>query len=553
MSTLQSLGAADRDLSGIKAAALVRSDEGGTVSARVWIGLDRRSGEDVCEPIGHLAVFGQTRRAGKTTSLRELVARACAEVDAQALIFRTGTGEIAFDAYPSTPFFRERLSWQAVESMLWTFLNERPKVYRPIIMKAVRAARSLDEVHRNIVAAGRKSKVGWVVDRTYELDTYFQEILPWLREHELATTVRLARAESVVDLEGWPRTVQQLVVAATLDSLMDAGKRVRPLIVVLPEARTFVPSDSKTPVTRAADRLAREGAKLNLFLWIDSQALTGVDQQVLRNFAIQLQGVQTSDLELSRVSKAFEVPAKEIRSLKVGDFILHTDDGVRTVHVPLVEPKEEAKVDEKERKQYEDRIAKLEEGLNLLETTNAEQAAEIHRLKTETRSEHDRAEANARAAAANAVESIEGRAAVVGALRDLVEDPGRMAALNEDTRKVLAGAERAKADLHVWTETPDLTVHVRVVRLEAKPDSVQGRVAMLIADGFLDRGQKQVEIAKELVARGAPDYRVNGGSRARLYEALLELAGQGFLRRSGPDWKVIPEAKARVRVLREAA
>ena len=36
----------------------------------VWLGNDLEAGRTVSEPLGHLAVFGQTRRAGKTTTLR---------------------------------------------------------------------------------------------------------------------------------------------------------------------------------------------------------------------------------------------------------------------------------------------------------------------------------------------------------------------------------------------------------------------------------------------------------------------------------------------------
>lgn len=522
--------------------------------ADVYVGEVPGDGPDH-EPIGHLAVFGQTRRAGKTTTLRTLIARAAAENGADILVFRTGRGEISFpSAHPVPAFFRERVDWRGVEAVLWSFLDEKPQRYRPIIQRACEGARSLADVHARFLREGKKASHGWVADRLQELDYYFREILPWISGRRLSTELRIEQGENVVDMEGWPATVQQLVVGATLDRLMDVGARLRPLIAVLPEAHRFIPSGRRTPAQRPAARITSEGAKLGLYLWIDSQALTGVDQGILRHYALVLQGVQTSDLEIRRICQALEVKPRQVKSLKVGDFLLSSPDGVRAVHVPLSSHdglrdstrNQEEPVDAQKEKQYQDRIAELEQRINdLVEDRDRER---------------ERAEANAKAAAANAVERIRATA-MPDSIREGLKAHG--VDLGGDGPDVFPSKgpkdgqspsllERERIDLHVARETPNLTVHIREVRIEAKPDSAQGRIAMLIADGFLDKGQKQVEIAKELVARGAPDYRVNGGSRARLYEALLELAGQGFLRRSGPDWKVVLEAKARVRVVREA-
>ncbi|HEV2317964.1 MAG TPA: hypothetical protein VGV89_10395 [Thermoplasmata archaeon] len=509
---------------------------------RVWLGADTSTQEDVLEPIGHLAVFGQTRKAGKTTSLRTIVERAASSGGGAAvLVFRTGRGEIPFDYYPSTPFFRPRLDWHGVEAMLWTFLAEKPKVYRPILMRATRGARTLEEVRDAIVAAGKKSKNGWVVDRTYELERYFEEILPWLAEHPLASNVALADRLSVVDLEGWPETTQQLVIASTLDALMDGGKRGRPLIVVLPEARTFVPSDRATPVKLAADRLTRMGAKLNLFLWIDSQSLTGVDQLVLRNFALLLQGVQTSDIEIRRVSKALEVPPKIIRSLAVGDFVLHTQDGARTIHVPLVESRVEVEnVDAKKEQEYLNQIAARDEEIRRLEER-------VARLTEQFGEEHRRAEANAHVAAANAVTRIKGAPPLAGMVTDK-DAPG-----NAGHRADLSDREQSeRTDLHVTRETPNLTVHVREVRVDADGESNHGRAALLVAIGYFDERKSVNETMREFKERGWGIF--SGGSGWNNMDRLLKkLAEQGFLRNVDKGYVLVPEAKARIRTVAEPA
>lgn len=525
------------------------------MTTTVWLGQDLLTKEDVREPMGHGAVFGQTRRAGKTTTLRTILQRLEEESDAEYLVFRTGTGEIAFPgAYPSTPFFRARLDWQAVESMLWTFLSEKPKVYRPIIMRAVRGARSLEDVHRNMVDAGKKSKNGWVVDRTYELDTYFQEILPWLKEHELATMVYLrGSGGNVVDLEGWPRTVQQLVVAATLDALMAAGKRSHPLVVVLPEAREFIPDGSATPVTRAADRLARMGAKLNLFLWIDSQALTGVDQQTLRNFALVLQGVQTHDLEINRVSKVLEVKPKAVRDLRVGDFLLHTQDGVRTIHVPLVEPKEDPNVDAAKEREYREAIDRLtteKKEANRLLQEQAKQLRDLEKrvVQAETLAKHaadlDGVPTSLTHGAVKATHEAVSRARVGVGIDPL--PPVRVAG---DSGAFSPLPPSETVDLEVQRTVHEITVHKACVRIEANDETHEGKLAILALDGFFDEKQSTGPIAKEYEARGWGKP-TGGNSAIALRTALKVVCGWGLLRRMGGFYSVVPDAKARIKTIK---
>lgn len=523
------------------------------MGTKAYLGLDLGTGEEVREPLAHLGIFGQTRRAGKTTSLRELLRRLDREDQAEYLVFRTGTGEIAFpDAYPSPPFFRARLDWQAVEKMLWTFLSEKPKIYRPIIMRAVRGAHSLEDVHRNIVDAGKKSHVGWVVDRTYELDVYFQEILPWLREHKLETMVYLrGSGGNVVDLEGWPATVQQLVVAATLDSLMAGGKRSHPLVVVLPEARRFIPSDHATPVTPPADFLTSQGAKLNLFMWVDSQSLTGVNQQILRNFALILQGVQSSDLELKRVAKALEVPPKRIRSLKTGDFVLYTADGVRTIHVPLTKEKplpknREEDVDAKERKEYETRIKDLETQVKLAQDGQTILERQLQELRVQVKSEHDRAEANARVAAARTVERIKSLPRP-----NFTTDDGEP----EAAAKAAADAERSTepVDLRLTQELPSLSTTIKRPSIETDEGEMVGRIALLISEGFWDDGapKKQADAGREFTRRGYGSNFTSGGQSVRLSEAFGKMTVWGFFRREAEGYVLVPGVKKRVKVVEE--
>lgn len=140
----------------------------------------------------------------------------------------------------------------------------------------------------------------------------------------------------VMDLEDLKPSMQQLIIAATIDRVMEKLKNV---IIVLPEARDFIPEDRRTPAKLSVENLIRKGAKLGNYLWCDSQALTGLDLDVMRNVGVWMFGRQDLDREAERSSRS--IPGKtattnDIRSLKVGEFYLVQGESVKKVYVQPV-------------------------------------------------------------------------------------------------------------------------------------------------------------------------------------------------------------------------
>jgi hypothetical protein len=497
------------------------------------------------EPMGHLAIFGQTQKAGKTTSLRTL-ASGLIQQGFEVLLFRTGKGEISFPGAKSVPpFFRERLDWRGVETLIWSYLDEKSKMYRPILMRAAEGASTLEQFRDRVAKFGRQSKHGWVKDRTLELEHYFDEILPVLRGGRLSTSFLLSGPGKfvVMDLEEFPQTVQQLVVAATLEHLLEVRKSSWPMVVMLPEAQRFIGAKHQTPATRIAGRFAAESAKLDRYLWIDSQFLTGVDQGIMRHVSLTLQGVQQSDLEVNRIVVALEGVTKSmVKKLHVGDFLLATRDGVRQVHIPLVAREEsrvtkEEDVDAEERKELEEQIAGLRGNVDRLHARNME-------LERQLKDEHARAEANAMAAAANAAEAVRSIPSFED-IRDQTEGVMREAEAAAEKPQV-AVPKGKHLHLEVTVKTPCMVLLEEVVTIETTTDELDGRIGKLIADGFFDEKKQQVEVANELIARGGVDYKSNGGQRKQLQTHLVKFAEWGFLRRGGPTYVVTPTAKARI-------
>ena len=265
------------------------------------VGFEVGIGNPVDAELHHLAIFGLTQKSGKTTALEAFINRI--DGDSSALVLRTGRGEIGFDGVPHIPFFfRERTDWQFVEGMISAHLQEKAKFYRGDIMRACRGAKTLDDVRNAVKSSLEDARGGSFVEKIYtELEQYLSEILPQLRSIKFSPELKLMRGVQLMDMENIRPSLQQLIISATIDRIMQSHKNV---IVVLPEARDFIPEDRRTPAKMSIESLIRKGAKLGNYLWCDSQSLTGLDLDVMRSVGIWLFGRQNLDREMERQARS---------------------------------------------------------------------------------------------------------------------------------------------------------------------------------------------------------------------------------------------------------
>ena len=525
------------------------------------IGYRVGDGVAVETELQHLAIFGLTQKSGKTTALEAFAKRA----GVRAIVFRTGRGELGFtEAHRSLPYFRERVDWRFIEGLVSAQLQEKARFYRGDIILACRGAKSVAEVHKNVLKRLEKAKNPWTQKVLVELNEYLTEIEESLRTHTFADHVDIGLGVNVFDLEAYPPAMQQLVIASTLLYVME---RETGVAVVLPEARDFIPVDRLTPAKFAVEAVVRKGAKLGNYLWLDSQALTGLDMDVMRSVGLWLFGRQTLDLEVRRTLKFLPGRnhlANEVTGLGLGEFLAVEGEMVTKVYVQpawlggsaavevaqgkiqardthLAKELQEEDVDAKERNGYEDRIKKLEATLADAARAYTEAAKDATVWQQKWRQEHDRAEANAKAAAANAVGKI--RAAPTP--RELAA--AWPAAASDESEETVP----EHLDLLVQHDVPSLTVQEKVVTVETNQDTPRGKLALLIADGFFTGPRKQADVASELKARSWGNY--NGGnSRVVLYKNLQELTAWGFFRYDGSNYELTPEARTRVHVIKEA-
>lgn len=517
----------------------------------VRLGFEVGSAEAVDVDLKHLGVTGLTQESGKTTTLEALAQRGNATV----LIFRTKRGDIGFsDARRVGPYFRERTDWQFVEGLISAHLHEKARIYRGDLIRMVRGAKSLKDVHANIQKALQRAREGSWPEKIYtELDQYLREIVPALQQLKFAPKPELApRVARVMDLEGMGPATQQLVIAATVDWIMEHETDT---VLILPEARDFIPEGERTPAKRALEDLIRKGASLRNYLWLDSQALTGVDMDVARSIGTWLFGRQTLDLECRRVARMApgrKIRADDISALKLGQFFVVRGEDVRKVYVQPAwmnadsaasvargtaraesidtEARRKRIVDEKERRELEERIRGLEKENELLNER-------LREGRSAWRTEHERANANAKLAAdlGNMVERVGG----VGRIDP--PNPG-------PTDQPPSAPERV--DLRVERLTPNLTVHEKIVYRTATSDDNNGRIALLIAGDFLTERKSVNEVCKEFRERGWGEWK--GGSGWNNMDRLLQkFATDGFLRNVDKGYVLVPEAKQRIRVVRE--
>ena len=304
-----------------------------TKSDHFIVGFELGTGDPVSAEVHHLGIFGLTQRAGKTTGLEAFISRL--PEDFHVLVFRTKRGDLGFDQAERIPFyFRERTDWQFVEGLISAHLLEKAKIYRGDIMRACRSSTTLQGVWNNVRGFLKNSRAGSWPEKIYtELDQYFSEIVPALDKIEFSPDLRLGNMLSLMDLEELSPAMQQLIISATVDRIMETRENT---VIVLPEGRDFIPGDKRTPAKLAIENLVRKGATLRNYLWVDSQSLTGLDLNVMRNVGVWMFGRQDLDLEIDRTAKA--VPGgsarpDDIKGLKIGQFYVVQEGKARKVYV----------------------------------------------------------------------------------------------------------------------------------------------------------------------------------------------------------------------------
>lgn len=300
---------------------------------QVKLGYELITGSEVGIEPSHMFVCGMSQKSGKTTTIEAFVARS----GKQAIVFKTKPGEKVFEnsgnAIPA--FFKERTDYEFIRALLESSSKERLNTEKTVLMELCQGITSLEDLKQsvdNTLVSGAKIRR----DIYVRLQHYLDNLVPQLKKAKLSKYLVMHSGVNVMELQEFSEDIQALVIQSTLDEIL---KNHHDVIVVVPEAWRFVPEKRNAPCKMAIESFIRQGATNNNFVVMDSQDLAGIDKIPLKQVSCYLLGYQAEINEVKHTLNQIPLPAKskprvdEIMTLKIGQFFLATNEGVKKVYI----------------------------------------------------------------------------------------------------------------------------------------------------------------------------------------------------------------------------
>jgi len=303
------------------------------MSGDILLGFEVGTGQPVHIPLHHLAIFGMTQLSGKTTTLEALITRS----GLKAIAFITKRGEAGFARYHSvTPYYKPRADWQFVEGLVNVALGEKVKFepgMRWGIMQVCKGSRSLREVHQAAQKLAKETKKDFLKSVFEKLSAYLEIVIPELDKWVFSDRLALTEGVNVMDLSQMRLETQHLVIASTIDYILQNLDHV---VVIVPEAWETLPQTRMTPVKWVAQQFIRKGAAIGNYMFLDSQDIGGIDKTPLRQCDNWLMGRMKEAHEVERILKqllGMKVKAEDIQTLPLGHFYAVVGNQVKKVYV----------------------------------------------------------------------------------------------------------------------------------------------------------------------------------------------------------------------------
>lgn len=518
------------------------------MSTTISLGFAVGTGEPVEIPLAHTFVTGQTQLSGKTTTLRAIVGRS----GCRALAFVTKRGE-QFEGRRIAPYLpregEQPIHWRLVETILASALGQRSLKYERLwIVNAAKGARSLADVRRNVDRLKAKAK-GNSGDVYMLLGEYLDLVLPEMQSLAASDVLDLAPGLNVMDLGGVGPQLQALVIRAALERINQHEKGV---LTVFPEAWEFAPRGRSAPAKDEAIAMARKGAVLGNYLLCDSQDIAGVDTVIRQAASVWVLGVQRELNELKRTIDSIPAgiakpKAADVATLGVGQFYACWGrSAIKTYVQPAWMSAEEAREVATGRRVTPNPPTKPAGGwtLDTLFPTGLRGATDPSDDDTPPTDE-DLGMADLKRIEEKLDQLLERRPAPTAHAADAAPAPTPAAVGDEEAlyQRIKARlVKEAPALIRVLATRSEIEVKVDRQVIEVGGDSLRGRLALLVREGFFDSGATGYAAWKELGRRGANPAKVS------VYTELKELARLGFLTREGDEgYRTVPDMKANIK------
>jgi hypothetical protein len=309
---------------------------------KILLGFEVGTGEKVELETSHLIVTGLSQKAGKTTCLESMIKRS----GRRAIVFRTKIGEKSFlSGTMIPPYFKDKSDWQFIEGLVEATIKEKMRSWeRAKIIQLCKqtGGNSLLDFKKKVDARLIEPKLNsFEKDILTNLQAYLELVLPKLQSINFSNTLQLVEGLNIIDLERFSRDieVQSLIIRSVIEEILYNFKDV---IVVIPEFWKFSPQDRGNPCKQIIEEFVRQGATNGNYIWIDSQDMTGVDKQPLKQVSEWILGYQSEENEVKKTLSQIPLPKntkpkpEDIMSLGTGVFYLATRERtIKTYILPF--------------------------------------------------------------------------------------------------------------------------------------------------------------------------------------------------------------------------
>lgn len=306
---------------------------------QILLGYEIKTGKEVYIEPSHLIVTGLTKKAGKTTTLESMIKRS----GRRAIVFRTKIGEKSFlSGTMIPPYFKDKSDWQFIEGLVEATIKEKMRSWeRAKIIQLCKqtGGNSLLDFKKKVDERLLQPKLNnFEKDILTNLQAYLELVLPKLQSINFSNKLELVEGLNIIDLERFSRDieVQSLIIRSVVEEVLYKFKDV---IVVIPEFWKFSPQDRGNPCKAIIEEFVRQGATNDNYIWIDSQDMTGVDKQPLKQVSEWILGYQSEENEVKKtlaqipLSKKSKPKPEDIMNLGTGVFYLATRERTTKVYI----------------------------------------------------------------------------------------------------------------------------------------------------------------------------------------------------------------------------
>ena len=471
------------------------------IQLTILVGYEVGTGKPVNIDVTHTVISGITR-SGKSETVKALVSRS---KDHRFLIFDSKKPRDYIDIGSDIPIFiEEKTDPLTLKRLLESQSHLTLKFEFPELLKVCKKAETYQEI-LSTVNESLKSKIHPIrKDKLLVLQHLLGKLVKELEKTPISDTLELNNRVNVMNLSNASLELQQLAVHSTMKYLLQNEEN---LIVIMDEASRFIPQTGSNASKETVIRYVREGGAKNLWLWVIDQTVTGVSKNCLKQAWLWILGKQREINEAKRTLQQIPfkigLDEKAIMRLKVGEFIVCSEDGAKLTYVQprwlspevarnvalgSVSPKDVMDAYEKSREEkhgeaFKERYLKLKKDFDKMSEKLNELSNVVVKLEEENeklKKENDQL----RKELENRTAEIERLSIDIAIFRKLKEALSEIITIPKPTPQ----PKQTPSKISVTTEIPTIQVNVKREPLKLTDKDLHGKIAIIYSEGALNDG-----------------------------------------------------------------